>query len=184
MSSQDAPGDTSADIFSPLLDLEDQYHSEGYNLGLADGAKAGRVEGRVFGLEKGFEKFVELGRLRGRALLWQAQVQESGNERLKKHIDRLAALTDPNEFAIDNSEEAVEDIEERLRDARGKERIVKRTLTDQKGPAGSTRETADKSISPQTLRVKRSGPGPSAGAASRSGEMEDFAGLPGSRVSR
>jgi hypothetical protein len=37
---------------------------------MADGRVAGRTEGRQLGLERGFQKFVESGRLQGRAIVW------------------------------------------------------------------------------------------------------------------
>jgi hypothetical protein len=37
---------------------------------MADGLAAGRAEGRQLGLERGFQKFVESGRLQGRAIVW------------------------------------------------------------------------------------------------------------------
>lgn len=37
---------------------------------MADGLVAGRAEGRQLGLERGFLKFVESGRLQGRAIVW------------------------------------------------------------------------------------------------------------------
>ncbi len=58
------------DPFDSLLRLEDDFYKEGYELGVADGDRAGRIEGRVFGLEKGFEKYVAMGRLHGRAVVW------------------------------------------------------------------------------------------------------------------
>lgn len=63
-----------ADPFDDLLGLEEQFYDEGHQLGVADGAKAGRIEGRVFGLEKGFEKFVESGRVHGRAAVWAGRL--------------------------------------------------------------------------------------------------------------
>lgn len=59
-----------ADPFDDILSLEEKFYDEGFQLGKADGEKAGRIEGRVFGLEKGFEKYVESGRLHGRSLVW------------------------------------------------------------------------------------------------------------------
>lgn len=56
--------------FDEVLGLEEQFYDEGYQHGLADGVKAGQIEGRTFGLEKGFEKYVESGRLHGKALIW------------------------------------------------------------------------------------------------------------------
>ena len=58
------------DLFDSLLDLEEQYYNEGFQLGTADGTRAGHVEGRLFGLEKGFEKYLEMGRLQGRSVVW------------------------------------------------------------------------------------------------------------------
>ena len=67
------------DLFAEALDLEQEFYTEGYNLGVRDGETAGRREGRAFGLEKGFEKFAAIGRLGGRAAVWQAQVGMTGN---------------------------------------------------------------------------------------------------------
>jgi hypothetical protein len=59
------------DSFESLLNLEDHYYQEGYDLGEADGAHAGLVEGKLFGVEKGFEKAMSMGRLSGRADVWR-----------------------------------------------------------------------------------------------------------------
>lgn len=61
----------SSDIFDDLLKLEDGYYKEGYDEGVADSTYAGMIEGKVFGIEKGFEKALELGKLHGRSLIWQ-----------------------------------------------------------------------------------------------------------------
>jgi hypothetical protein len=63
-----------SDPFDDLLGLEDRFYDEGFQLGTADGAKAGRIEGRVFGLEKGFEKYVVMGRLHGKSLVWAGRL--------------------------------------------------------------------------------------------------------------
>ncbi len=64
------------DPFDGLLDLEERYYQEGHALGVADGSKAGRIEGRVFGLEKGFEKFAAMGTLQGKAAVWAARLPQ------------------------------------------------------------------------------------------------------------
>lgn len=66
----------SADPFDDLLGLEDKFYDEGYQLGTTEGAKAGKIEGRVFGLEKGFEKYVEAGRLHGRSVVWAGRLPQ------------------------------------------------------------------------------------------------------------
>ena len=63
------------DPFDAVQNLEEQYYREGYALGLADGIKAGHREGRFFGLEKGFEKFLEMGQLRGRSIVWSSRLR-------------------------------------------------------------------------------------------------------------
>ena len=60
--------------FDMVHNLEEQYYNEGYALGVADGTRAGHLEGRFFGFEKGLEKFVELGKLRGRSIIWSNRV--------------------------------------------------------------------------------------------------------------
>jgi hypothetical protein len=64
------------DIFDSLFHLEDGYYNDGYRLGVEDGSRAGRIEGRVFGLEQGFEKFLEMGLLNGRACVWAARMKQ------------------------------------------------------------------------------------------------------------
>ncbi|KAF2491006.1 hypothetical protein BU16DRAFT_422851, partial [Lophium mytilinum] len=62
------------DPFVDVLDLEETYYQEGYALGVEDGSRAGRIEGRVFGLEKGFEKFAAMGLLHGKATVWSSRI--------------------------------------------------------------------------------------------------------------
>ncbi|MCJ1290468.1 hypothetical protein MMC34_002006 [Xylographa carneopallida] len=68
------------DPFDSILNLESQFYDEGYALGVADGTRAGHVEGRVFGLEKGFEKFIEMGKLHGRSLVWASRLPRAQAE--------------------------------------------------------------------------------------------------------
>ena len=63
------------DLLGDLLELEDGFHKEGFEAGVADSAYAGMLEGKVFGIEKGYDKALELGKLNGRALVWQRRQQ-------------------------------------------------------------------------------------------------------------
>lgn len=65
------------DPFDTLLSLEDGFYKEGYDLGVSDGDRAGLVEGRLFGLEKGFEKYAAMGKLHGRAVVWAGRLPET-----------------------------------------------------------------------------------------------------------
>jgi hypothetical protein len=194
---------SSADPFESLLSLEEQYHAEGRTLGLAEGEASGRIEGRVFGLEKSFEKFVELGRLGGRAAVWSARLPSdssptssspsstaaapievgkedssilgplpgSGSERLVRHVRRLVELTDAEDVSRENSEEGVQDFDDRLREAKAKGVLVERLV----GEGGGKDSAAGSGGS----AVKRAGvKGNAEASKAKSGEMEDFLGLP------
>ena len=68
------------DPLESLLHLEDKYYQEGYDLGVKDGTQAGLIEGRLFGLEKGFEKYATMGALHGRSVIWAARLSNPRNE--------------------------------------------------------------------------------------------------------
>ncbi|MCJ1298926.1 hypothetical protein MMC08_001717 [Hypocenomyce scalaris] len=65
------------DLFDGILGLEERFYDEGYKLGVADGTQAGHIEGRLFGLEKGFEKYVSMGKLHGRTSVWANRLPHS-----------------------------------------------------------------------------------------------------------
>jgi hypothetical protein len=147
-----------SDPFDDLLGLEDKFYDEGYQLGTTEGAKAGKIEGRVFGLEKGFEKFVEAGRLHGRSVVWAGRLPQGdmpetpastaevqgesnaatsaqgttlpalANPRLEKHIRVLYALSEPASLSTDNNEDAVSDYDDRLKRAHAKVKIIERLV--------------------------------------------------------
>ena len=65
------------DPFDSLLELEEKFYDEGHSLGVEDGRRAGLVEGRLFGLEKGFEKYAAMGKLHGRSVVWAGRLPPS-----------------------------------------------------------------------------------------------------------
>ncbi|KAG0636868.1 hypothetical protein HOY80DRAFT_925126 [Tuber brumale] len=157
-----------ADIFDPLLSLEEDYYQEGYAHGLADGEKVGRIEGRVFGLEKGFEKFLELGKLQGRCSVWKARLKpldipsvtpttasygtennfQITNPRAQRQIESLALLLTHPPFK--NDEQSVEEVEETLKRGKGKGKVLMNMLNEKDeqndGKAGSAVAGAEESI--------------------------------------
>ncbi|KAL4751533.1 hypothetical protein BDW72DRAFT_92390 [Aspergillus terricola var. indicus] len=151
-------------LLESLLDLEEDFYKEGFDLGAADGAEAGYAEGSVFAVEKGFEKFIELGKLYGKALVWAqrlddmrqnahetlpipksyTELSEEGNtlmpsvckgmanfphsSRLAKNLDTLLELVDPASLPMQNTEEAVTDVDERLKGAIIKAKLIQRAF--------------------------------------------------------
>ncbi|KAH8911659.1 DUF1715-domain-containing protein [Coniochaeta sp. PMI_546] len=145
------------DPFEDVLNLEDQFYQDGYKKGQADGDKAGRIEGRSLGLEKGYRKFMESGRLHGRAIVWanrlprlQAKSQSEGqqdldssspektqqrslpplpsNPRLEKNVTTLFALTEPDSLSTENTDEAVNDFDDRFKRAEGKAKVIEKMV--------------------------------------------------------
>ncbi|KAJ5768838.1 hypothetical protein N7520_003397 [Penicillium odoratum] len=157
-----------SDLLDGLLDLEEQFYNEGYQLGVADGAEAGYTEGSVFAVEKGFEKFVEMGRLYGKALVWaqrlaDAKPNESCEQpvdqsdvlsldpssickampkipahsaRLARNLATLLELVDPASLDMSNTEEAVNDVDERLKGAAVKAKLIQRAMGESEEPLG------------------------------------------------
>lgn len=191
------------DPFDSLLSLEDTFYAEGHALGVADGSRAGRIEGRLFGLEKGFDKFVEIGQLHGRAQVWQSRVaaqaagkaagggkggamtvEMKGGERLKKHVERLSELTDPQSLETRNDDEAVQEAEERLAGGRAKFTLISRIVGEGDGEVGvmlsavGGASKGDREGSELEVEVGKDGRARQAKGKKGAGEMEDFVGLP------
>ncbi|KAF5005184.1 hypothetical protein FDECE_8357 [Fusarium decemcellulare] len=149
-----------SDPFEDVLNLEERFYSEGYQQGIKDGVQAGRIEGRSFGMQKGFEKFLESGRLASKAVVWanrmppKDEASASGesctlpslsrNSRLEKNINTLYALVEPDTLSTENSDEAVQDFDDRIKRAQGKAKIVERMT----GGGGGARDTSGASPTP------------------------------------
>lgn len=140
------------DPFDDIFTLEDRFYQEGYQQGLEDGEMAGRIEGRQFGMSTGFEKFLESGRLASQAVVWanrlpkDNQQQESStsgaasekkpcslpplpnNARLEKNINMVYALVEPETLSTANSDEAVQDFDDRLKRAQAKAKVVTKMI--------------------------------------------------------
>lgn len=91
---------TEDDPFDSILALEDTFYKEGYDLGVSDGNRAGLIEGRLFGLEKGFEKYASMGKLYGRAVVWTGRLPTSLDVPDPDRQDASAANTEGTESPI------------------------------------------------------------------------------------
>jgi hypothetical protein len=141
-------------LLDHALDLEERCYAEGYAQGELDGRAAGRLEGRSAGLARGFDKFLEAGRLYGKATVWAnrlpiSKAQDPGtdvtqnhepcsllslpmNARLEKNILALHALVEPDTLSTQNDDESVGEFDDRIKKARGKAKVVERTVGEDK----------------------------------------------------
>ena len=163
----------SEDPFDSLLNLEDDFYNEGYDRGVTDGSRAGYLEGRRFGVEKGFEKFVSAARIHGRATVWAARLPPSSGEpsafgtnsalvrlpnnpRLVKHIQTLRALVDPSTLSIENNEDAVSEMDDRLNRAKAKVKVIEKIIGEEGINSGQSRQTSHSS----TIQIVQAGTTP------------------------
>lgn len=183
------------DPLDDILNLEEQFYAEGFEQGTRDGIQAGKVEGRSVGLAQGFDKFLESGRLYGKAVVWANRMQaptspqvlpssssasaspagcESkrseqrftpragdsasaevsgqgeqrtcllpplprGNARLDKNVIAVHALVEPETLSTDNTDEAVNDFDDRVKRAQGRAKVVERMIGEQGKPAAEAK---------------------------------------------
>jgi hypothetical protein len=142
-----------------MHDPERVFYNDGLADGMRDGVLGGKAEGRSIGLKAGFEKFVEAGRLAGRAVVWARQQQQTpsesspgpsstttarlaplpGGSRLAKNVEAVYALVDPATLSTENTDETVDDFDDRLKRAQGKTRVVMRSLDGKGGESEAGR---------------------------------------------
>ncbi|KAI0540625.1 hypothetical protein GGR58DRAFT_121023 [Xylaria digitata] len=93
------------DPFDDLLNLEEQYYREGYEEGLKDGAEGGRVEGYSLGLRKGFEKFIEAGRLQSKAAVWANRIPKYQQRQQQQQQQQGGASEQEGDAESENKDE-------------------------------------------------------------------------------
>ena len=92
--------ETEDDPFNALFTLEDEFYKQGYDLGVSDGSRAGLIEGRFFGLEKGFEKYASMGKLHGRAVMWTGRLPNTPDTLVSVGQDASAVDIQSNRESI------------------------------------------------------------------------------------
>jgi hypothetical protein len=159
------------DPFDQLLGLEDKFYDEGYQLGVADGSQAGHVQGRLLGLEKGFEKYMAMGQLHGRATIWGGRFQmlqtkssraiSSEQERIaESNLPPKASAEDDRELGMDTLKENITGESSKthtLLDLPDNSRLGKhiRVLYALTEPASLSTKNAEDSVSDFDDRLKR-----------------------------
>ncbi|CAK7200982.1 hypothetical protein SEUCBS139899_003682 [Sporothrix eucalyptigena] len=132
----------SNDPFQGLFSLEDGFYDEGFRQGHADGERAGLVEGRTLGLETGFTKFVEAGRLQGKAVVWANVVTAGGSKKGLKNLQTLYSLVEPGTLPTANTDEAVNDVDDRVKRGHAKARVLEKMVGEMATAPPSTAESS------------------------------------------
>jgi hypothetical protein len=130
-----------------LTNCSNSAHASGFTIGVEDGKKVGVIEGRALGLSNGLTKQLQLGRIRGKALIWQARLELSKSQpegsqqqdklqriplailpRLERHIQYVMALTDSSTMDLKNEEASLDGCEEKLKKAKARATLIERML--------------------------------------------------------
>lgn len=109
-----------SDPLDELFELENTFYKEGYDLGVQDGNRTGRIEGRLFGLEKGFEKFITMGQMHGRSVIWSSRLSSNDTQITNPSIEKQAeapaviALSTQKPSSDDISNSTIEGVEQEV----------------------------------------------------------------------
>lgn len=115
-----------ADAFDldDVLNLEDEYYKEGYKEGQEHSTKQQYVEGKEYGYQTGFQRFLVVGYIQGLVEHWQLNLASYGpnTKSLESHLSQLAELV--QSIPTNNGDSEVEVYEKQLSKARNKLRVV------------------------------------------------------------
>lgn len=100
------------------LDLEQEYYLRGYKDGQEQSAKEQFLEGKIYGLQTGFQRFLVVGYIQELIEEWK-QVE---GKAVASHVARLEDMV--RDIPLTNGDEEVERYEKAVSRARNKIRVV------------------------------------------------------------
>lgn len=122
-----------------LLSLEEQFYREGYEEGAKEQAQHNYNEGKQYGLQVGFQRFLLLGQIEG--LIEVIESSGTLSTSISKNIDTVRGIL--TGIKMDNNDKSVADYEARLIRTRNKLRTILLLLQRQKDNASTDPITLD-----------------------------------------
>lgn len=101
-----------------VLLLEDEFYKKGYQEGQDESAREQYLEGKVYGLQTGFQRFLVIGYMRGLLDEWN----QDSNKLTQTHLAQLEKYI--GSISMSNDDAAVQDYEKALTLARNKVRVI------------------------------------------------------------
>lgn len=101
-----------------VLDLENEFYEKGYKDGQRQIVREQNLEGRIYGLQTGFQRFLVVGYIQGLIDDWSKLKQKS----IELHLIQLQKLVDS--IPMNNGDAEVEQYEAAVNKARNKIRVV------------------------------------------------------------
>lgn len=101
------------------LDLEEKLYKKGFEEGNKAAANEQFLEGKVYGLQTGFQRFLIVGYLDGLLHDWQ---QQETSKQIENHLNQLSEIL--GKIDCGNSNESVAAYEKAITAARNKVRVI------------------------------------------------------------
>lgn len=105
-----------------ILNLEQKYYQQGYEDGVAQSTKEQLFEGKEYGYQTGFQRFLIVGYIQGLVEYWKKNIDKYDNKSLASHLEQLNKLV--VDIPTENGDEQVEEYEKRINKARNKLRVI------------------------------------------------------------
>lgn len=130
----------SADIFEGAISLESDSYDKGYNDGVLDGERSGIAEGKHYGIQTAFQRYLSLGILQARYDLWNninnssTSIQDEDDSQKKlgtkvaKHLTQLKACVE--DLPLTNSDQEVEHVTKSLAKGKAKAKVISSLMKD------------------------------------------------------
>ncbi|PVH17258.1 uncharacterized protein CXQ87_000142 [Candidozyma duobushaemuli] len=101
-----------------VLDLEEKYYEEGYTEGQDQSVKDNHLEGKAYGLQTGFQRFLVVGYIQGLIEIWS----KDDSKAVQNHLKQLKELV--SDIPTTNGDKEVELYEQAIVKARNKVRVL------------------------------------------------------------
>ncbi|GEQ71876.1 hypothetical protein JCM33374_g5562 [Metschnikowia sp. JCM 33374] len=103
------------------LDLEETFYEKGFQEGHDHSVREQFLEGKIYGLQTGFQRFIIVGYLQGLLEEW-SKPEQSQSTSLKTHLEQLRRFL--TEISFSNDDHAVAQYEKSITSARNKARVI------------------------------------------------------------
>ncbi|WPK23125.1 hypothetical protein PUMCH_000350 [Australozyma saopauloensis] len=101
------------------LEFENELYSQGYEEGKEAANNEQFLEGKIYGLQTGFQRFLIVGYMDGLLQEWR---KDGHSKNIESHLNQLQKLLD--KISNGNSDQSVADYERALSAARNKVRVI------------------------------------------------------------
>lgn len=113
--------------FDQVLNLEEEYYNEGFKEGQEFSTQEQYIEGKEYGYQTGFQRFVMVGYMKGLLESWRKLENQPSS--LEGHLNQLESLI--NTIQLTNGDEEVAIYEKNISKARNKLRVIATLTKDQ-----------------------------------------------------